>query len=77
MNLSFVLDFISMNKRAQMFDGVWFFKFFVLFVPFTIFIWVFAPTIKWKIMYTGCGAIGIGLALSGMAMKGPMTRGKF
>ncbi len=44
-------------------------KFFVLLIPFTLFIFFFAPTMKWKVLYTICGAIGIGLALNGKAMR--------
>lgn len=51
-------------------------KFFILFVPFTISMWIFAPTVKWKVMFTIAGAIGIGIALAGKSMKGmtPLSR---
>lgn len=45
-------------------------KFLILFIPFTIFVWVFAPSIKWKVMFTFAGAIGIVLALQGRSLKG-------
>lgn len=44
-------------------------KFGVLFVPFTIAMFAFAPTIKWKILFTIAGAGGILLALTGRSMR--------
>lgn len=51
-------------------------KFFILFIPFTIFIWIFAPTLKWKLLFIGCGAIGISIALLGKSMKGVTPLGR-
>lgn len=51
------------------FDTKFIVKFVILFIPFTIFIWNFAPTFKWKILYTLCGVVGIGLALTGKSMR--------
>lgn len=45
-------------------------KFLILLIPFTIFVFVFAPSIKWKLLFTLCGAVGIGLALLGKSMRG-------
>ena len=43
-------------------------KFAILFIPFTIMMWSFAPTLKWKIGFTISGAVGIYLALIGKAV---------
>jgi len=44
-------------------------KFFILFVPFTIFSFWFAPTMKWKLLFPLAGAVGIYLALVGKSMR--------
>ena len=44
-------------------------KFFILFIPFTILMWAMAPSIKWKVMFTFAGAIGISIALAGKSMR--------
>ena len=57
-------------------DWGFIFKFLILWIPFTIFIFFYAPGFKWKIMFTFAGAIGIVLALVGKSIKGvtPMSR---
>ena len=45
-------------------------QFLILFIPFTVFIWMFAPSLKWKFLFIMCGAAGIILALAGRSMKG-------
>jgi len=32
-------------------------------------IWMMAPTIKWKILFTICVPVGVGLALSGKSIN--------
>lgn len=44
-------------------------KFGVLFIPFTIAMFAFAPTVKWKILLSLAGAVGILLALMGKSMR--------
>ena len=51
-------------------------KFIILFIPFSLFIWKFAPTPKWKLLFIVAGAAGIVLALSGKALKGVTPVGR-
>lgn len=44
-------------------------KFAILLTVFTIFIWIAAPSIKWKVIFTFGGAIGIYVALIGKSMR--------
>ncbi len=44
-------------------------KFAFLFIPLTIFIFAFAPTLKWKLLLTFGGLIGVITALSGASMR--------
>ena len=44
-------------------------KFVILFVPFTIFSFIFAPTLKWKFLFMMSGAAGIYLALAGKSLR--------
>ena len=44
-------------------------KFGVLFIPLTIFIFMFAPTLKWKLLLAFGGLIGVITALSGSSMR--------
>ncbi len=55
--------------------GFWI-KFFVLWIPFTVFIFFFAPTLKWKMLFSIGGIIGILTALLGKSLKGvtPISR---
>ncbi len=57
-------------------EGFPWIKFIILFIPFAIFIFMFAPTFKWKILFMIAGVVGIYLALIGKSMKGftPMGR---
>ncbi len=43
-------------------------KFGFLFVPLTIFIFMFAPTLKWKLLLTFGGLIGVITSLAGGAI---------
>jgi len=45
-------------------------KFFILLVPFLVLIWWVAPSLKWKVVFSFGGVIGIWLALIGKSMKG-------
>jgi len=44
-------------------------KFAVLFIPLVLFILAFAPDLKWKLMLSFAGAIGMLLALTGKSMR--------
>ncbi len=44
-------------------------KFTILSIPLIIMMWFFAPTLKWKILYTIAVPIGVGLALTGRSIK--------
>ncbi len=44
-------------------------KFGVLFIPLTIFIFFFAPNLKWKLLLTLGGFIGVATALSGASLR--------
>lgn len=44
-------------------------KFVVLIIPLTIFIFIFAPTLKWKLLLTFGGLIGVITALSGSSLR--------
>lgn len=44
-------------------------KFFILWIPFSIFVILLAPSLKWKLLFPICGAIGIGLALMGKSIN--------
>ncbi len=44
-------------------------KFAILFIPFTMMMWNFAPSLKWKIGFTISGAVGIYLALIGKSAR--------
>lgn len=51
-------------------------KFGIIFVIFTIFIWFAAPSLKWKLLFTIAGAIGIYIALIGKSMRGLTPLGR-
>lgn len=51
-------------------------KFWILFSVFTIAVWWFAPSLKWKFLFTVCGAVGIYLALIGKSMRGVTPVGR-
>ena len=44
-------------------------KFAFLFIPLTIFIFMFAPTLKWKLLLAFGGLIGVITALSGSSLR--------
>lgn len=44
-------------------------KFGILFTPFVIAMFVFSPSLKWKILLSLAGAVGILLALTGKSMR--------
>ena len=48
--------------------GFWI-KFFILWIPFVIFIFFFAPSLKWKLIFSFGGIIGIYLALIGKSAR--------
>jgi hypothetical protein len=51
-------------------------KFFVIWIPFVVFIFFFAPNLKWKLLFSLAGIVGIVMALLGKSMKGvtPLAR---
>ncbi len=44
-------------------------KFVILFVPLTIFMFLFAPTLKWKLLMTLGAFIGVFTALTGASLR--------
>ncbi len=48
--------------------GFWV-RFVILYIPFVIFIFIFAPTLKWKIIFSFGGIIGIATALMGKGLR--------
>lgn len=44
-------------------------KFIILCIPLIIIMWVFAPTLKWKFVFTIAVPIGVMLALSGKSIN--------
>ena len=44
-------------------------KFTIICIPFIILMWIAAPTIKWKILFTFAVPVGVGLALSGKSIN--------
>ncbi len=50
-------------------DMVFWIKFFVLYVPFVIFIFIFSPSLKWSILFSISGIVGIGSALMGKGLR--------
>ena len=51
-------------------DYIFVIKFAVLSIPLIIMMWFFAPTLKWKLVFSLAVPIGVGLALAGKSMKG-------
>ncbi len=51
-------------------------KFAILSIPLTILMLIFAPGMKWKLLYVVAVQVGVFLALSGRSIKGvsPWTR---
>jgi hypothetical protein len=50
-------------------DKVFWTKFFILWIPFVVIIFIFAPSLKWKFLFSVCGIVGIALALKGKSMR--------
>ncbi len=48
--------------------GFWI-KFFILFIPLSIAIFVWSPTLKWKLLYQPAIAFAIFIALKGYALN--------
>jgi len=44
-------------------------KFTIICIPFIIFMWFAAPSIKWKILFTIAVPIGVGLAIGGKSIN--------
>jgi len=44
-------------------------KFVILFIPLSVITFLMAPSIKWKLLFQPCIAIGIFLALSGYSLN--------
>lgn len=44
-------------------------KFAFLMVPLTVYIFIFAPSLKWKLLLTFGGFIGVVIALSGSSLR--------
>ena len=51
------------------YDLVFWIKFFVLWIPFSIMMFMFAPSLKWKLLFPISGAVGIYLALIGKSAR--------
>ncbi len=49
--------------KNKMRDFSWI-KFIILFVPLAIFMFIFAPDLKWKLLFTISGGIGVYIALA-------------
>lgn len=58
------------------YDKSFWIKFFALVVPLSVIMWIWAPSLKWKLLFTPCVALGVWLALSGRSIKGitPIAR---
>ena len=50
-------------------DYGFYIKFLILFIPITIYVFIFAPSLKWKVTLTLGAFIGIVLALSGVSIR--------
>ena len=50
-------------------DKVFWFKFFILWIPFVFLMFAFAPTFKWKFLFSLGGIAGIALALKGKSVR--------
>lgn len=50
-------------------DMTFWIKFVILYIPFVIMMFVFAPTLKWKILFSISGIVGIGSALMGKGIR--------
>lgn len=50
-------------------EGFPWIKFIILCIPGIIVMWIFAPTIKWKLLFTLAVPIGVGFALAGKSIN--------
>ena len=55
--------------ELSIFEVKFWIKFAILFIPLAIFIFYFAPTIKWKLLLSFGGVVGIFLALTGKSLR--------
>ncbi|KKL61238.1 hypothetical protein LCGC14_2197310 [marine sediment metagenome] len=39
-------------------------KFIILFIPLSVFMFIFSPTLKWKLLFIVAGGIGVYIALA-------------
>ncbi len=51
-------------------------KFFILWIPFSVAMLIWAPSLKWKIAFIIAGALGVYIALIGKSMKGLTPLGR-
>lgn len=51
-------------------------KFFILFIPYSIAMMIYAPSLKWKFTFVLAGAVGIWIALAGKTLKGVTPIGR-
>lgn len=52
-----------------MFEDFPWIKFVILSILMIIPMWIFAPTLKWKLLFSLCVPIGVGLALVGKSIN--------
>ncbi len=50
-------------------EGYPWIKFIILTIPLVILMFFMAPTMKWKILFSLCVPVGVGLALSGKSIN--------
>lgn len=55
--------------EESFFEAKLWIKFAFLLIPLVLFIFAFAPTIKWKILLSIGGVVGILLALTGKSLR--------
>lgn len=55
--------------EESLFEAKLWIKFAFLFIPLALFIFAFAPTIKWKILLSIGGVVGILMALTGKSLR--------
>ncbi len=51
------------------FDSTFLIKFAVLYIPFVVLMLMFAPGLKWKLLFSFAGIIGIWSALAGKSIS--------
>lgn len=50
-------------------EGFSWIKFIILSIVFSIIMWIFAPSLKWKILFTFASILGSALAVSGLSIN--------